>query len=255
MSETDPHTSEIDEKARRNWPDVGGPSWHESIQQRQQEYNQQRHKYEARLRDTLLSAIQRGVIPDIWNLPDHDGVKGDHERLYFLNILENPSQRLGGARHLDTEYSDDDLRHAWRRTQNDFEELRRDRWNKAYAYAVSTGLLPSPESTDPDLYRRYYLEAFKKPLAPIPEYLQVWEKVKAEWETANTDAQQRKGGGRPRSKCNVWAREQFEQGKGIREIQDEYIQRYNNEKPDNATPPKKDLQRVYKEWLKKARNT
>lgn len=184
-----PNSNRSEEERREaNRPDLGGPSWHESMQQGQQEYNQQRHEYEAQLSETLSSAIQRGVIPDIRNLPDYDAVKGEHERLCFLNILENPSQQLGGARPLDTVYSDDDLRRAWRRTQESIEELRRDRWHKAYDYAVSKGLLPSPESIDPDLYRRYYLEAFKKPLAPIPEYLQVWERVKTEWNASQTAA-------------------------------------------------------------------
>ncbi len=59
--------------------------------------------------------------------------------------------------------------------------------------------------------------------------------------------------GRPKNKCNVWAREQFDAGKTRREIADEYAERYNQE-TDNETPPETALKNLHRRWKRQRDN-
>jgi hypothetical protein len=107
-NETDSHDYRSEEERREaNRPDIGGPDMHESFQLRSQEFHE-------RFRVTLKSAIERYVIPDIWNLSkDERGSFFKGLQRALLERLRYRGLREETQRNPDEEFTDGELQGAW----------------------------------------------------------------------------------------------------------------------------------------------
>lgn len=172
----EPQRSE-EERREANRPDLGGPSWPESMHQREQDFLEC-------VRVTLKSAMERSVIPDIWS------VSNDERNLFFkgLHRIHAERFRFVGLRDLtrpqaEEAYTDEELRNAWMFVEQTLDEVRRLASQREYDEAMRQGLVPTPGSVEPALYQRYALAATELSPAPVMEYVKLWTKIQEDWKS------------------------------------------------------------------------